>query len=264
MSSPNYSESLVKVSEVRSNLVIDCSVLQSVLSICAVCRSCKRGSLQIWDKGIKSCFANFLTLRCDSCGAGEDFWTVSGKFASKIHINDKNISKRNDTVYQSVLAGRLIGVGRRPLSIYHAMLGLGMPPRHFDLVQGDLLVALEYVAQGTMERAAIELESSHGRSEDGLIHEMASFDGAYQKRSTKGGGGYSRYCFWSVISMAMGKILAYEVACNSCRECTRIANMIEDNRIGKEEYDILVDSHKSICPASIVNMRAYVWRANCP
>ena len=103
-----------------------------------------------------------------------------------------------------------------------------MPPRHFNLVQDDLLVALEYVAQGTMERAAIELESFHGRSEDGLIHEIASFDGAYQKRSTKGGGGYSRYCSGSVISMAMGKILAYEVACNSCRECTRIANMIED------------------------------------
>ena len=123
VSSPNLCESLVKVSQVRSNLVIDCSVLQSVLSICAVCRSCKREILQIWDKGIKSCFAYFLTLRCDSCGASEDFWTVSGKFASKIHINDKNNSKRNDTVYRSrgvALAGRLIGVGRRGLSIYHA------------------------------------------------------------------------------------------------------------------------------------------------
>ena len=92
-----------------------------------------------------------------------------------------------------------------------------MPPRHFNLVQDDLLVALEYVALGTMERADIESESSHGRSEDGLIHDLASFDGAYQKRSTKGGGGYSRYCFGSVICMAIGKILAYEVACNSWR-----------------------------------------------
>ena len=152
-------------------------------------------------------------------------------------------------MYQSVLAGRIIGVGRRGLSIYHAILGLGQPPCHFEFVQDDLLVAVESVAQGTMERAVNDLEATHSRSEDGLIHEIASFDGVYKKRSSKGGGGYSRICFGSVISMAIGKVLAYEVACNSCRECTRNANMVEDNRICKEEYDILVDSHKSICPA---------------
>ena len=105
------------------------------------------------------------------------------------------------------------------------------------------MIAVEFIAKGTMERAAIQLKASHGRSVDGLIHDIASFDGPYKKQSTKGGGGYSRYCFASVVSMTTGKVLAYEVACNSCSECTRHANMLEGKRIGKEEYEILVDSH---------------------
>ena len=246
--SPDLSEKFATVTEVRSNLVFGCNVLQCLLSTYAVCKFCKRGNLKIWDRDGKSCFAYYLTLRCDTCGRGEDFWTVSGKFGSKIDIAQKKVTKRNDTIYQSVFGGRIIGVGRRALNVYHAMLGLGFPPHKFNSVREDLLVTIEFIAKGTMERVTIELEDSYGIAEDGLIHEIASFDGAYQKRSTKGGGGYSRYSFGSVISMTLGKILAYEVACNSCRECTRLANMVENNTIDKEEYDILVESHKSICP----------------
>ena len=234
---PQLKEQMVTVSEVRSNLVIDSCVLQHVLSICAVCKICKRGDLKIWE------------LRCEKCGRGEDYWTVSGKFGKRIDIGGKIVSKPNDTVYQSVLARRLIGIGKRGLSIYHAMLGLAQPPLHFNLIEEDLLVAVEFVAKQSMDRAAIELETLHGRSENGLIHDIASFDGAYQKRSSKGGGGYSRYCFGSVISMTIGKILEYDVACNNCRECTRIANMLEDQYMEKEEYDKLVDSHMPQCPA---------------
>ena len=247
--SPDLREKVVIVTEVRSNLVIDIDILQSLFSKFAICKSCKLGNLVIWDKGGKSCFAYYLTLRCDRCGCGKDIWTVSGKFGTKIDINDRKVSKRNDSIYQSILGGRLVGLGRRGLSLYHAMLGIGQPPAYFPITQEDLLVAVEFVAKGSMERAAIELEATHGRAEDGLIHDIASFDGAYQKRSTKGGGGYSRYCFGSVVSMSLGKILEYEVACNSCRECTRIENMFEGDRIDREEYDILVDSHQSICPA---------------
>ena len=246
---PQLKEQMVSVSEVRSNLVIDSGVLQRVLSNCAICKICKRGDLKLWDKGTKSGLGNYLTLRCGACGRGEDFWTVSGKFGKKIDIGGKLVTKRNDSVFQSVLAGRLIGVGRKGLSIYHAMLGLAKPSIDFNLIQVDLLVAVELVAKQSMDRAALELETLHGRCENGLIHDIASFDGAYQKRSTKGGGGYSRYCFASVISMKLGKIVAFDVACNSCRECTRFANMLEDQGLDKEEYDKLVVSHQPHCPA---------------
>ena len=113
----------------------------------------------------------------------------------------------------------------------------------------DLLVAIELVAKQSMYRAAIELETLNGRCENGLIHDIASFDGAYQKRSNKGGGGYSRYCFASVISMTLGKVVAFDVACNSCRECTLLANMLGDQGLEMEEYDKLVVSHQPQCPA---------------
>ena len=41
------------------------------------------------------------------------------------------------------------------------MLGIGQPTAHFPIIQEDLLVAVEFVAKGSMERAAIELEATH-------------------------------------------------------------------------------------------------------
>ena len=246
---PQLKEQVVSVSEVCSNLVIDSCVLQHVLSICALCKICKKGDVKLWDKGQRTCFANYITLRCGECGLGEDFWTVSGKFGKKIEIGGKLVTKHNDSVIQSVLAGRLIGMGRKGLTIYHAMLGLPQPPIKFNVVQEDLLVAIELVAKQSMDRAAIELGTLHGICENGLIHDITSFDGAYQKRSTKGGGGYSRYCFASVISMTLCKVVAFDVACNSCRECTRLANMLEDQGLEKGEYNKLVVSHQLQCPA---------------
>ena len=103
---------------------------------------------------------------CDTCGHGEDFCTVSGKFGSKIDIAQRKVTKRNDAIYQSVLGGRIIGVGRRGLNVYHAMLGLGLPPHKLNSVQEDLLMTIEFIAKGTMEKATNELEDSHGRAED--------------------------------------------------------------------------------------------------
>ena len=88
-----------------------------------------------------------------------------------------------------------------------------------------------------------------GKDQLGLVHEIGSFDGTYQKRSNRGAGGHSRYCFGSVISMSLGKILAYDVACNSCPKCTQYANQLEEHKIEQLEYDELVDSHWSTCPA---------------
>ena len=100
------------------------------------------------------------------------------------------------------------------------MIGIGQPPAVFVDPQRELLLVTEFIAQRSMNNAAIELENEFGTDEEDLIHAIASFKGAYQKRSTKSGGGYSRYCFGSVISMFNGKVLAYDVACNSCSACT--------------------------------------------
>ena len=43
------------------------------------------------------------------------------------------------------------------------------------------------------------------------VHAIASYDGAYQMRSGKSGGGFSRYCFASAISVDTSKVLSYEL-----------------------------------------------------
>ena len=246
---PDLREQEVKVTKVTTNIVIDPSVLEDILDSCAVCKVCTVGRLQIWDKGTKTCFASYLTLRCNFCHSGKDFWTVSGKFQSKIEIGTHKITKRNDSMYQCILGGRLIGIGKYSLDLYHSMIGIGLPPGVFVDPQRELLLVAEFIAQRSMNKAAIELENEFGTDENNLIHSIASFDGAYQKRSTKSGGGYSRYCFGSAISMFNGKVLAYDVACNSCSACTRIDNLFEDGAITEDEYIKALGDHKANCPA---------------
>ena len=49
---------------------------------------------------------------------------------------------------------------------------------------------------------------------------VGSSDGAYQQRSGKSGGGFSRYCFAAAVIAETGKVVAYNVACNSCNICS--------------------------------------------
>ena len=87
-----------------------------------------------------------------------------------------------------------------------------------------------------MQSARIELEAMHGtNSITNRVHAVASYDGAYQIRSKKGGGGYSPYCFASAISVDTGKVLAYDVACNSCRQCNMYASKLREDKITEEE-----------------------------
>ena len=80
--SPDLSEKVVTVTEVRSNLVFDCNVLQYLLSTYDVCKYCMLGNLKIGDRGSKSCFAYYLTLRCDTCGRGEGFGRFLGSLGA--------------------------------------------------------------------------------------------------------------------------------------------------------------------------------------
>ena len=68
------------------------------------------------------------------------------------------------------------------------------------------------------------------------VHAVVSYDGAYQIRSKKYGGGYSPYCFASEISVETGKVLAYDVACNTCRQCNLHANKLRDHEMTEDEH----------------------------
>ena len=205
-----------------------------------------------------------MSLRCEFCGSGGEFWSLSGKFSDKIGIGDVKVSRRNDAVYHSILGGRIIGVGNLGLKIYHSLLGIGLPPLHFERGQKDVLIAAQIIARETMDRAVGQLIDKKGKDEGNFVHDIASFDGSYQRRSTKGGGVYSRYCFGSIISIANGKILAYDIACNSCRICTHYSNLFDDFNISEVEYKTLMSLHSANCPATFGKYLVYRSRVSLP
>ena len=191
-------------------------------------------------------------FRCNKCFACRTFWSVSGYFRSSIQLGDNRISKRNDIMYSTVLGGRLAGIGQPNMLIYHAAMNIPPPPvgSTFQNIQKDLLLASKYVANISMMKAKIGLESILGMNRlTNCVHAVISYNGAYQIRSKKGGGGYSPYCFASAISVDTGKVVAYDVACNNCRSCSIYANKLRENEITGEEHHDWYISHQSNCPA---------------
>ena len=130
-------------------------------------------------------------------------------------------------MYSCVLAGRMIDIGETSLQFYHAALNIPPPPSgsSVQLIQKDLLIASEFLDNKCMNSAMNEQEGILGlNSLTNCIRAVASYDGAYQIRSKKAGGGFSPYCFASAKSIDTGKVLAYEVACNSSRQSKIYAN----------------------------------------
>ena len=238
----------------KDNLVVNVHVISSVYLEMAVCRHCQSGDLHLFNKGTKAGCATLLLLSCLHCHVSKSFWSVSGRFGSSIDVGSgKSIPKRNSTVYASVLAGRLIGVGCERLSLYHASLGIPSCPAAstFSDVECDILTAAESIANKCMDKASVDLERILGLNQStGLVHAVGSFDGAYQQRSGRAGGGFSRYCFASVISCQTSKVLAYEVACNNCSICNQHSDALSTGRISQEAYEAWHINHKEHCPAS--------------
>ena len=112
----------------------------------------------------------------------------------------------------------------------------------------DLLVASMVVAVETIEMAVHQLRILHSvDSSSQYVEVIGSFDGAYQQRSGKSGGGFSHYCFAAAISAETGKVLAYGAACNSCAYCSTIANQLRDSVISPEEHESKMSIHKPEC-----------------
>ena len=65
----------------------------------------------------------------------------------------------------------------------------------------------------------------------------------------KKGGGFSRYCIACAISVETGKVLSYEIACNSCKLCIEKQQALREKRIDLSEYKIWKEMHESSCQA---------------
>ena len=177
----------------------------------------------------------------------------------------KHISKRNSTVYASLLGARLEGVGCERLSMYHTCLGIPSCPTTstFSELEVEILTAAESIANMCMDKARVELEHFLGLNEStGLVHAVSSFDGAYQQSSGKADGGFSRWCFASVISSQTFKVLPYELACNIFSMCNQYSDALSMGKISQEygawlttrlttRNSVLLHIPKLFCPLRI-------------
>ena len=184
--------------------------------------------------------------------ASKHYWTVNGKFKGQIPVGNRKITKHNDLIYKSILGGRLIGFGQAKLELYHAMLNLPSPCTSsvFTAAQRDILIAAQYVANNSMDNATKELSLMHSTDQtEDLLKTIVSFDGSYQQRPGKSGGGFSRYCFGAAISVETAKVLSYDVACNSCSHCTRHENLFRSKAITEVQIQEWKLTHEPNCSA---------------
>ena len=72
---------------------------------------------------------------------------------------------------------------------------------------------------------------------DSQFRALASYDGSYQQRGGKAGGGHSRYCFAAAISTDAKQVSSYGIACNSCSLCTEYKNKLRDGKISSAEHE---------------------------
>ena len=136
------------------------------------------------------------------------------------------------------------------LSLYLSTLNIPSPPyrKIFTSAQRDIQVGVEQVARESIDRARIKLDSLFKPvSSNNRVHCVASYDGAYQLRSGKSGGGFSKYCFSSAISIDSGKVLSYDVASNSCPCCNELEIKLNRKQISESDYRVGLKDDKSIC-----------------
>ena len=137
-------KSVEEVYPVRGKHNMDLEAFIDVLKDVAMCQACQIDKLELFDKGTQAGAAKYLMFRYSSCFETRSFWSVSGKWTKNIQVGEKMIPKRNDTVYASVLGGRIIGIGENKRRLYHGALNIPHPPIHstFREIQNQSLSLL--------------------------------------------------------------------------------------------------------------------------
>ena len=238
--------------EMSSNIILNIKVLQTILVDVTVCSQCYRGKIIIAESSYKAGCATLLELKCNYCSNSRNYWSVGGKFKGKIPVGNRAVTKRNELLYSSILAGRLIGIGFEKMELYHSALSIPLPcaQQTFSEAQRDIIIAAHFTAEMSMHNAVRELRLLQRlRNNEEYLKTIVSYDGAYQQRSGKSGGGFSRYCFAAAISVHTGKVISYGIACNSCSQCSEYSNMSRAQKISMENYEEWKLQHQPVCPA---------------
>ena len=222
-------------------------ILEGALAEVSVCKFCRKGRLTFY----RTSYTNGLDLHyfivCDQCLAATPFYTFPQNSAPS---DTENTIKFGHNILQ-ILAGRLSGIGKSGLDFINAFIGIPstLANRAFYKTQAYLSKVSTDIAQASCIRAALELRKKHNSADSEFLEVTVSYDGAYQKRGGKSGGGFSRYCVACAISVETGKVLSYEIACNSCKLCIEKQQALREKRMNLPEYKIWKEMHESSCQA---------------
>ena len=238
--------------EMSANVILNLNVLQTILLVMTVCSQCNRGKIIIEESTYKAGCATHIVLRCNYCNSSRDYWSAGGMSKGKIPVGNRAVTKRNELLHSSILAGRLIGIGFEKMELYHSALSIPLPcaKKTFTEAQNDILIATHFTAEISMQNAVRELRMiQRVRDNQEYLKTIVSYDGAHQQRSGNSGGGFSRYCFAAAISVHTGKVISYGIACNSCNQCSEYSNRYREQKISQEDYEEWKLIHQPVCPA---------------
>ena len=236
----------------NENIIISTKMIENLINENLICRFCKKGPVELLESFSVLGFARHLYLRCSNCFNVKYNYSISRRFRNKISVGESSVSKRNDSVYQAVLGTRLAGIGKISLDFVSCSLGLGTSVSFstFSEVNRDLLVVAEYIASISMNEAVEQMKSREGVSFDEKVHATVSYDGGYQKRGCKFGGGFARYGFVAAIDIVSGKVVSFDVACNSCPKCSELRHLFRKKELTSENYNLALEKHHKNCPAN--------------
>ena len=187
-------------------------------------------------------------LICDQCATSTDFYALPKNDIS----TDYGEKREFGHDMMQILGGRLHGVGKSGIDALNSIIGLSttLATHSFSNAQNHLAKVSKEIAERSCDRAAKQLRDKFCTCDDEFLEAIVSYDGAYQRRGGKHSGGFSRYCFSSVISLETGKVLSYEVACNSCKYCVEKQQVLKFKNITVEEYSEWLSEHGKTCQAS--------------
>ena len=238
--------------EMSANLIININVLQTILLEMTVCSQCYRGKIIIEQTSYKAGCATHIELKCNYCHSSRNYWSAGGMSKGKIPVGNRAVTKRNELLYSSILAGRLIGIGFEKMELYQSALSIPLhcAKKTFTEAQNDIVIAAHFTAEVSMQNAVRELRMIQKvRDNQEYLKTIVSYDGAYQQRSGKSGGAFSRYCFAAAISVHTGKVISYGIASNSCNQCSEYSNRSREQKISLQDYEEWKLIHQPVCPA---------------
>ena len=222
--------------------IFDCDILRHAISKMFKCKHCKCSNLRFYKSTFTAGIVEHIYIICEGCHSGTDFYNSTQTHSVKKHFANNILQ---------LLGGRIIGVGKSGLDLLNSILGIPktLGKRAFYEIQSYVSEVATKVARDSCKRACNELRRKFDVPENTMLEVEVSYDGAYQRRGGSKGGGHSRYCFASAISTESGKVLDFEIACNSCRQCTEKQQALRNGRVTRDQYVEWFSKHQKNCQA---------------